>query len=575
MLKIEKGKKACICAVNASYTHTSLALLCLKAACADLDVTTKEYSINDTAERVCGELYLLDCDVYLFGCYIWNLPFLEQVTSRLKAVKPECSIVFGGPEVSYDTESFMQMHPYVDLCVRGEGDESVPALLRGALFSEIDGLCYRESGIVIKSPACVKNLDKLPRIYDAKQLESMRHKMLYYETSRGCPFRCSYCLSSTSHGVRYFDLERVKADFKLFMDENVPLVKLTDRTFNTDAKRTAELLEFILKNNKNTCFHFEVSADILDEKTLALLETAPKGMFQLEIGVQTTNPQTSAAIDRSANFEKIQANVLRLKRGGNMHLHLDLIAGLPYEDYDSFKCSFNDVFALRPDMLQLGFLKLLKGTKIRAQAEAYGYVSTKEPPYEVLESKWLPYDKMLQLKRIEYVLDLYYSSGAYSTALEYSLKLSGLSAFAYFEALAEYIRQNTLPGAVIGQSKRYEMLYEFHTSRVVADDGLFNAYLRYEQIKNNKTAQLGAWAKPCAATKAFYDAAWQSVRASGCLTEKQLAMPHKDMIQYVRIVRFDYDMLTGKKQDTVVVFDYENKNTYSLAVVENEENNLR
>ena len=574
MQRIEPGSKACICAVNASFTHTSLALFCLEAACADLDVTTKEYSINDAVERVCGELYLLDCDVYLFGCYIWNLQFLESVVSRLKAVKPHCVIAFGGPEVSYDTEAFMLAHPYVDLCLCGEGDESVPSLLRGEDFSKIEGLCYRENGIVLKPPACVSDLDKLPRIYDAEKLTKMQHKMLYYETSRGCPFRCSYCLSSTSHGVRYFDLGRVKADFKLFMDKKVPLVKLTDRTFNIHPQRTTELLRYIIDNNKQTCFHFEVSADILTEEMLAILEAAPKGYFQLEIGVQTTNPQTSAAIDRNADFGRIKANVSRLKRAGNMHLHLDLIAGLPYEDYNSFKSSFNDVFSLRPDMLQLGFLKLLKGTKIREQAMAFDYVAMKEPPYEVMQTTWMPYDKMLALKEIEHVLDTYYNSGAYTSALDYSIAKSGMDAFCYFEKLAEFWKNHTMAGQSLGQSQLTALLYNFHTTYITADDGLFNALLRYEVLKNNKTAHLGEWAKQPPATKAFYDAAWQQVRKSGCLTEKQLAMKQKDMLQYVRIVRFDYDVFSGEKRDTIIVFDYENKNTYSLAVEKNEENNL-
>ncbi len=574
MLKLKEGQRACICAVNASYTHTSLALLCLKAACGAMQPDTKEYSINDSVQRVCAELYLTDCDVYLFSCYIWNLTFLEQVASRLKAVKPGCVIVFGGPEVSYETEAFMLQHPYVDLCIRGEGDESVPALLRGADFSDIDGLCYRENGVVIQPPACVRDLNALPRIYNVDTLAKMQNKMLYYETSRGCPFRCSYCLSSTSHGVRYFDLDRVKADFKLFMDAEVPLVKLTDRTFNVDAQRTEELIAFVLENNRKTCFHFEVSADILSEETLALLEIAPKGYFQLEIGVQTTNAQTSAAIDRNADFERIKDNVQRLKKTENMHLHLDLIAGLPYEDYRSFHRSFNDVFALQPDMLQLGFLKLLKGTKIRSQTDKCAFICTNEPPYEVLATRWISYKDMLRLKRIEHVLELYYNSGAFASALAYSMQESELDAFSYFEKLAEFFEEKSPNGAVLSQHMRYAVFYDFHTAYVSADNGLFNAYLRYEQLRNNKTAQLGAWAKACPATKDFYDVAWRQVRSSGILTEKQLARTQKNMVQYVRIVRFDYDVFSGKKQDTVVVFDYENKNTYSLAVEKNEESDL-
>ncbi len=574
MLKIENSAKACLCAVNASFTHTSLAQLRLLSVCRDLSLCAKTYSINDAVSRVCGELYALDCQMYLFGVYIWNLPFIEQLARRLKSLRPDCVIVCGGPEVSYDTQRFMQEHPFVDIVLRGEGEESVPMLLQGVLPDKIPGACYRAEEIVIQPLAIVPDLDALPPVYDKEILSKLQHKMLYYETSRGCPFRCSYCLSSTAHGVRYFSLERVKNDFKLFMDAKVPLVKLTDRTFNMQPKRTAELLRFILEHNQCTCFHFEISADILDEEVLSILETAPKDTFQLEIGVQTTNEKASDAIDRSADFAKISANVARLKKAGNMHLHLDLIAGLPYEDYNSFGKSFNDVFALRPDMLQLGFLKLLKGTKIRGQAAQFNYISTEEPPYEVLSTAWLDYTEMLRLKDIEPVLEIYYNSGAFSKALECSLAKSGLSPFAYFEKLAQYRKNNTIPGAMVSQSKNYDLFYSFHTQCIAPDDGAFNAYLCYEQLKHNKTAQAGAWARLPTATKAFYDAAWQTVRDSGILSDVQLGLKQKELLQHVRIVRFSYDVLAQRQQDSILVFDYKNKNTYSLAVENDEENNV-
>ena len=567
-------KKACICAVNASYTHSSLALLNLCAACAHLPVEAKTYSINDSVERACGELFSLDCDAYLFGCYIWNLPFLESLVQRLKSVKPNVVIVFGGPEITYDTQDFMQLHPYVDLCLRGEGEESVPALLEGKIFTQIDGLCYRNADtIVIREPACIQNLDALAHVYNAEVVESLKNKLLYYETSRGCPFRCSYCLSSTSHGVRFFSLERVKRDLKLFMDMGVSLVKLTDRTFNIDTSRTSEMLRFILENNLNTCFHFEVTADGLTEELLSLFESAPKGWFQLEIGVQTTNADTSAAIDRHAKWEKIQANVLRLRKANNMHLHLDLIAGLPYEDYNSFGKSFCDVFALKPDMLQLGFLKLLKGTKIREQSKEFNYVYTQEPPYEVLSSCWISYNEMLKLKRIEHVLDVYYNSGRYEKALSYSMDKSNMSAFAYFEALAEFWQKNTLAGVSYPQSERYAIFRRFHAERVVDNDALFNTLLVYELLKNNKTAQVGDWVSLPKATKAFYAWAWNKIYEEKLLDENLLAMPHKDVLKYVRIVRMDYDVHTCEERHSIAVFDYFNKKTYSLAVEGYEENN--
>ncbi len=569
-----KCKKACICAVNASYTHSSLALINLRAACAHLPLETKVYCINDSVERVCSELFALDCDVYLFGCYIWNLPFLESLACRLKSVKPDVVIVFGGPEITYETEAFLKTHPYVDFCLRGEGERSVPALLEGINFSRIDGLCYKDGdAFVIGEPACIQNLDVLARVYNADVVDSLKNKLIYYETSRGCPFRCSYCLSSTSHGVRFFSLTRVFEDLKLFMEMRVPLVKLTDRTFNIDPKRTVEILRFILKSNQRTCFHFEVTADGLSQEMLLLLETAPKGWFQLEIGVQTTHAKTSVAIDRYAKWEKIQSNVLRLRQANNMHIHLDLIAGLPYEDYESFSTSFCDVFALKPDMLQLGFLKLLKGTKIRGQAEDFGYIHTHEPPYEVLASRWISYAEMQKLKQIENVLELYYNSGRYTKALVYSMEKSGLSAFAYFEALSAFWQKNTIAGTSYPQNACYALFHRFHTECIAKEDAIFDALLTYEAFKNNKTAQLAPWMHLPAATKTYYTYAWEKAYESNLLEENLLAMSRKEVLKYVRIVRMEYDVFTQKKFDGITIFDYLNKKTYSLAVEDYEENN--
>lgn len=571
-----KSEKICLCAVNASYTHTSFAMLRLKSVCVQFKPVCVEFTINDSVERVCSALFKLDCDVYAFGCYIWNLAFLEKLTARLKAVKPACEILFGGPEIGYDTELFMEKHPYVDYCLRGEGEESLTAFLRGESLSEIDGLCYREDGkICIKPPAYVSCLEALPPVYDTELLESLRGKMIYYETSRGCPFRCSYCLSSTEHRVRYFPETRVLADFKLLMEAEVPLVKLTDRTFNLGDARTSALLRFIMEHNRCTCFHFEISAAELGEETMRLLETAPKGMFQLEIGVQSTNAETSAAIDRHADFEKICTNVLRLRKAQNMHMHLDLIAGLPYEDYSSFRKSFNDVFALEPDMLQLGFLKLLKGTKIRTQAEAFDYIYTAEPPYEVLQNKWISYAELLKLKAVEHVLELYYNSGHFSSALRYSMRLSGLDAFSYFEKLAAFSDAHTKSGASLAQSQLFSLFYAFHTQTIAADDGLFNALLVYDYLKSNKTASPATWAKLPEATKAFYTYAWQRVRESGCLPEALLALKQKDLMQYVRVLRMEYDVFTQARRDSILVIDYKNKKTYSLAVENYEEHDLR
>lgn len=553
----DRYKKIGLVAVNASYSHSSLSLRCLKKALADKKVTAREFTINDRVQKAAARLYLDGCGLYAFSCYIWNISFVLDVCRILKAAAPECSILLGGPEVSYDAAAVLEAYPFIDFVLCGEGERSLPAFLSGAPYEAVDGLAYRKDGqAVTNPPQVIENLDILPRLYTKEELAQLTHKIIYYETSRGCPFRCSYCLSSTSHGVRFFSLARVLEDLQLFMDCGVPLVKLVDRTFNIDRARTKQILRYILSHNKSTCFHFEVAADILDEETIALLANAPKGMFQLEIGVQSTNADTLAAIDRKTDFTQLRKTVAALQQNKNMHIHLDLIAGLPYEDYARFTQSFDDVFALRPDMLQLGFLKLLKGTKIRREADKYGYRFTPQPPYEVLSNRFISYAQLLRLEGVEDMVERYYNSGAFEKALEYALGEYN-SAYLFFDALASFFRKQGYADAPQSKKSLYAILYAFYNQSGKGNKALFSDLLKFDFVKNNPNLALPDWADK-AGDKRFYQAAYAFLESEqgakyvpDCAGKKRT-----ELKQAAKVEKFNFDVCgTYKFGECAVVFD--------------------
>lgn len=552
----ERFGNAALIAVNASYSHSSLSLRCLRKALTGFPVHAMEFTINDRAEKAAAELYRLDCDLYAFSCYIWNIEFILDICRILKVALPDCAILLGGPEVSYDAAAVLSKHLFVDYVLCGEGELSLPAFVKGEAFSKIDGLAYRETGeVIVNPPAVIADLDALPRLYSRDELAELEHKMVYYETSRGCPFRCSYCLSSTSHGVRFYSLERVFADFMLFMENGVRLVKLVDRTFNIDRARTKAILRFILANNKNTCFHFEVAADILDDETISLLTSAPKGMFQLEIGVQSTYTETLCAIDRKTDFAKLKQNVKKLQRNRNMHLHLDLIAGLPHEGYERFTRSFDDVFALRPDMLQLGFLKLLRGTKIRLEAGAHGYQFCEKPPYEVLSNAYISYGQLLQLKGVEEIVERYYNSGAFEKSLAFVLGQYD-RAYTFFDAFSAFWQEHGYDKAPQSKRSLYDIFYAFYAG---PDRALFGDLLKFDYIRTNKDAPLPHWAAKTG-DKPFYQRAWAFIQSPD--GEKYIPLhrgkPLSRLKQALKVEKFNFDVCGGGKfGECAVLFDYE------------------
>ena len=478
-------------AVNAKYIHTNPALYSLRAyAGKELIpfVSMAEYTINNRVEEVLGSLYLKDPDVIGFSCYIWNFHFIQELLRELPKVLPETEIWLGGPEVSFDGQEALKKFPMVRGIMAGEGEQTFKDLLSfyvakdhpkmksgyGNLL-EIPGLVLPEGSSLARTPL---DFSTVPFPYD--DLGEFKNKIIYYESSRGCPFRCSYCLSSIDKTVRFRDMELVMRELQYFLDHNVPQVKFIDRTFNCSRSRALEIWKYLADHDNGiTNFHFEIAAELLGREELELLKIMRSGLLQLEIGVQTTNPETLRKINRPADPEKIAGIVKEIKSGENIHVHLDLIAGLPYEGYDSFGRSFDCVYRMTPHQLQLGFLKVLKGTAIWEQAEAYGIVYGDRMPYEVLYTKWLSYGEVLKLKRIEEMVELYYNSNQFVYTLS-ALEREFSAPFAMFEELAAYYEKNGYLVNSPARSYRYQVLLDFVKDRIPEKTELFKELLTFD-----------------------------------------------------------------------------------------------
>lgn len=431
--------------LNSKYVHSNLALKYLYASAEKSrhSIDIMEFTINNDDDYIFMELLRGGYDVVCFSCYIWNVERILYLSENLKKANSEILILMGGPEVSFDTIPFLSQHKQIDFIISGEG-ETVFAKFTEELLSEepqfekIKGLTYRMNGkIYVNAPAPILEFEAIPFPYN--YLISEDNKVLYYESSRGCPFNCSYCLSSTDKKVRALSIERVKTELSYFIYKKVKQVKFIDRTFNYDKNRCLEILKYlIVSDNEVTNFHFELCGDLIDDDMISVLREARNGLFQFEIGIQSTNETVLSACNRSSDFDKLAANVKKLREMGNIHLHLDLIAGLPYEDYDSFRKSFNDVYALRAHQLQLGFLKFIKGAPIREQKEEFDYIYREKAPYEIISNKYISALGIIRLKKIENVLDLYYNRGGFENTLEFSVNNLTETPFDFYEELADY-----------------------------------------------------------------------------------------------------------------------------------------
>lgn len=460
--------KILLVAVNAKYIHSNLAIYNLKAAVQKYaeQIEIAEYTINQQTDIILKDIYTKQPNMVAFSCYIWNREVVDKLVTELPKLLPGVALWVGGPEVSYETEDYLKEHRTITGVMRKEGEKTFAKLssyyIEGtdSLF-EIPGITFQTSeGEIYKTEAAaVLDLDSLPFAY--QDFAPFQNKIIYYESSRGCPFSCSYCLSSLEQCVRYRSLSLVKEELSVFLAQGVSQVKFVDRTFNLHPGRTKELLSWLIEHdNFITNFHFEIAADLLTEEELVLMGRMRPGLIQLEIGVQSTNPATICEIDRTMNLSKLKENVKRIKAYGTIHQHLDLIAGLPGEDLRSFQRSFDEVFALEPEQLQLGFLKVLKGTKMQKKAKEYGIVCHEFPPYEVLSTRWLTYQEILLLKGVEEMVEIYYNSGQFVKTIQEILKRYN-SPFDFFHELAVYYEDNGYEVISHSRMARYEILRAF------------------------------------------------------------------------------------------------------------------
>lgn len=463
-------------AINAKYIHSNLAVYSLRACAGEYrdDVELAEYTINNQKDYILEELYKRKPDVLCFSCYIWNIDYVTDIAREYKKLCPSVPIWVGGPEVSYEVEAFLRENPYIDGVMIGEGEDTFRELCGyyqanpdmdnvnvSKKLADISGIAFRDdNGSVIFTPARpIKNMSEIPFCYDT--LDDFSNRIIYYESSRGCPFSCSYCLSSVDKTLRFRDTRIVKRELKFFIDQKVPQIKFVDRTFNCNHAHAMELWRFIKANDNGvTNFHFEISADLLNQEELELISDMRPGLIQLEIGVQSTNEVTIKEIHRTMKLERLKEVVRLIQSGNNIHEHLDLIAGLPYEDYDSFGRSFDEIYELKPNQLQLGFLKVLKGSYMFEHAAEYGIIHHDKPPYEVMSTKWLSFDDVIKIKRVEDMLEVYYNSGQF----EITMKLMECifdSAFEFFQELGDFYEANGYFGMSHSRIRRCEILLEF------------------------------------------------------------------------------------------------------------------
>lgn len=493
--------KVLLTAINAKYIHSNLAVYSLKANCGSYESQVKlmEYSINQYPEEIFQSLYREKADVICFSCYIWNIEMVGQIAGWLSLVAPGTKLWLGGPEVSFDVEDRINSWKFIDGVMYGEGEDTfreMMAVWNGEKNIEgVRGIGHRhEDGKAhVHLPRDFVNMSGLNFVYTRP--EDFKNKIIYYETSRGCPFQCSYCLSSVEKKVRFRDLELVKKELKQFIDWEIPQVKFVDRTFNCRRKHSMEILKFIKAHDKGkTNFHFEITADLLTEEELHFMAGLRPGLIQLEIGVQSTNPETIKEIRRNVSFEKLKEIVKRIHAGKNIHQHLDLIAGLPFEDLERFKQSFNDVYALKPEQFQLGFLKVLKGSYMREKAEDYGLVYQPEPPYEVMATHWLSYDDVLVIKAVEEMVEVYYNSRQFENSLDW-LESYFPSAFSMYECLAGYYEEKGLNGISHSRMARYEILLGFAKENLNKEDmDIFTQILTYDLYLRENVKSRPDWA---------------------------------------------------------------------------------
>ena len=496
--------KILLIAINAKYIHSNPAVYSLRAYAGEQlapYIEIAEYTINNKKEEILADIFRRNPDVAAFSCYIWNWSMISSILADLPKIMPDVHIWLGGPEVSYNPSELITKNPMITGIMVGEGEETFKELaehycskadtnIKGKSLDKISGIVYRarlhtQTYMPVREPM---DISKLPFLYD--NLHSFENRIIYYESSRGCPYRCSYCLSSIDKTVRLRDMETVKKELQFFLDNKVKQVKFVDRTFNCNHAHARGIWEYLSEHDNGvTNFHFEISAEIISEEELEILARLRPGLAQLEIGVQTINQKTLKEIRRTSDIDRLRRVVERIIGNGNIHVHLDLIAGLPFEDYESFINSFNVVYAMKPHQLQLGFLKVLKGSFMHEKAVDYGIQHTEDPPYEVLSTKWLPYEKLCILKQVEEMVELYYNSNQFTHTMPV-LQSIFPNAYTLYSELAEFYQEKGYSLMTPSRVYRYQILLDFAMNTALSEKVemirqvlTFDLYLR-ENIKS-------------------------------------------------------------------------------------------
>lgn len=545
-------KKIVLTAINSQYVHLNVAVRYLKKYVeknSDIKLDIYETNINNQLMNIIKDLFEKQPDMIIFSTYIWNKEYVFSITKELKKILPDVKIALGGPEVSYEWDKIMAENQEIDYIFTGEGEKVLLNFFTKDI-SEVKGVVYREGDNLKYNgiEPLIENLDIIPFPYDDEELQD-RTKIFYYESSRGCPFNCSYCMSSIDKSVRYYSLDRTKEDLKRFIDSPIKLLKFVDRTFNLSKEKYMAIWRFLLENyREGITFHFEINANIFDDETLDFLETVPKGYFQFEIGVQTIDAQAMKSIGRINKLEKLEHNIRRISR--NIHLHLDLIAGLPYETYDKFRESFDYVHRLKPEMIQLGFLKLLKGTKMYDEREKYGYKYFSKPPYEVFSNEFISFAEMVKLKNLEKVLDFYYNSEKFPESVQWIIENHYESAFSFYEDVADYFDKRGYLKVSHKESTLFTLLYEFYLDKGLKEREIFVEYLKYDYLMLGKTGFYPEWFKS-EKDGELYD---ELIRERNY---KSIREGHKNS----ELERFSYNIFTKEFEDIYVFFDYRDRSS--------------
>lgn len=567
-----------LAAINAKYIHSNLAVYSLRAYAQQYkdEIQIAEYTINQQIDDILMDLYKKKPDVLCFSCYIWNLSYVEELIRELGKIFPSVPIWVGGPEVSYDTKDVLERLPEVTGVIFGEGEKTFLEVVeyyhgKGVKLSEIKGIAYRgeEGQFLQNSWREVMDLSEVPFVYH--DMADFKNKIIYYESSRGCPFSCSYCLSSIDKCLRFRKFELVEKELQFFIDEQVPQVKFVDRTFNCNHKHAIAIWKYIKEHDKGiTNFHFEVAADLLNEEELKLIESMRPGLIQLEIGVQSTNEQTIREIRRTMRFEEVARIVQRINQGENVHQHLDLIAGLPYEDMESFQKSFDDVYRLHPEQLQLGFLKVLKGSYMESQKERYGLVYKSRPPYEVLYTKWLSYEEMMQLKSVEEMVEVYYNSGQFSYCLR-KLEEEYASPFVLYQGLGRYYENHELHLMSHSRITRYEILLGFIREKHKERESLYRELLTFDLYLRENVKNRPEFAGEHEVSKDWLNAFYETESKEHQYLIGYEAYDKRQLRKMTHIEKFHYDVLgTCEEKENFILFDYQNRSrlTHQAAVTE-------